>query len=57
MQEALAEARALGADAGEGETMLEEIRQDASAAEEAALAAALQAACLQVPVDVAGGEG
>jgi hypothetical protein len=34
--------------------MLAEIRQEARAAEEAALAAALQAACLQVPVDVAG---
>jgi hypothetical protein len=40
--------------AEEGETMLAEIRQEARAAEEAALAAALQAACLQVPVDVAG---
>jgi hypothetical protein len=54
LEEALAEARAVGADAGEGETMLEEIRQEARAAEAAALAAALQAACLQVPVDVAG---
>lgn len=54
LEEALAEARYIGADAGEGEAMLEEIRQEARAAEEAALAAALQAACLQVPVDVAG---
>ena len=54
LEEALAEARDVGADAGEGDAMLREIRADARAAEENALAAALQAACLQVPVDVAG---
>jgi len=54
LEEALAEARAVGADAGEGEVMLEEIRAQAREAEESALAAALTAACLQVPVDVPG---
>ena len=57
LEEALAEARAVGADAvkgGEAEAMLAEIRQEARAAEASALAAALTAACLQVPVDVGG---
>ena len=64
LEEALAEARAVGADAGAGgafgvkggeaEAMLAEIRAEARAAEASALAAALTAACLQVPVDVAG---
>ena len=64
LEEALAEARAVGADAGangafgvkggEAEAMLAEIRAEARAAEASALAAALTAACLQVPVDVGG---
>ena len=63
LEEALAEARAVGADAassargvrsGEAEAMLAEIRAEARAAEASALGAALTAACLQVPVDVAG---
>jgi serine/threonine protein kinase len=54
LEEALAEARATGADTGsEGEAMLAEIRSQARSAETDALAAALTSACLQVPVDVA----
>lgn len=65
LEEALAEARAVGADtstsgvgmknkASEAEAMLAEIRAEARAAEASALAAALTSNCLQVPVDIAG---
>ena len=51
LEEALAEARTLGAMGEEGERLMREIRRKASAAEELALANALRAACLQVPLD------
>ena len=52
LEEALKEARALGAMQDEGEKLMRDIRSKASAAEELALANALRAACLQVPMDV-----
>ena len=69
LEEALAEARAVGADTStsygtggpkgfqggsEAEAMLSEIRAEARAAEASALAAALTSNCLQVPVDIKG---
>lgn len=52
LEERLAEARALGAMSDDGEKMMRDIRGKASAAEELALANALRAACIQVPMDV-----
>jgi len=52
LEESLQEARALGAMADEGEKMMREVRTKAVAAEELALANALRAACIQVPLDV-----
>lgn len=52
LEEALEEARTLGAMGAEGEMLMREIRRKANAAEELALANALRAACLQVPMDL-----
>jgi len=52
LEETVNEARSLGAMSNEGEKLMQDIRGKASAAEELALANALRAACLQVPMDV-----
>ena len=52
LEEMVNEARLLGAMSDEGEKLMRDVRGKASAAEELALANALRAACLQVPMDI-----